>query len=120
MYSASLEAGWWRTRAALGEFGPEDFVTQGELVGPDGVGLLVYGSGIYWGTAYLGPDGYAPDSAGTLVTVADPVPYPGPAAGLAGSEPGRVAQSPGVGRHRYRVLERERVLLTSAKITGTS
>jgi len=41
MYSGSLEAGWWRTLAALGEFGPQDFVTQAELVGPDGVGLLV-------------------------------------------------------------------------------
>jgi hypothetical protein len=91
MYSASLEAGWWRTLAALGEFGPQDFVTQAELVGPDGVGLLVYGSGIHWGTAYLGPDGHAPDSAGTLVTVADPVPVPGPASGLgpdAGLAPG--------------------------------
>jgi hypothetical protein len=82
MYSASLEAGWWRTRAALGEFGPRDFVTQGELVGPDGVGLLVYGSGIYWGTAYLGPVGLAPDSAGTLSAVPDPVPVP-PGPGLA-------------------------------------
>ena len=82
MYSASLEAGWWRTRAALGEFGPQDFVTQGDLVGPDGVGLLVYGSGSYWGTAYLGPVGLAPDSAGTLSAVPDPVsgpPGPGPA-----------------------------------------
>ena len=78
MYSASLEAGWWRSRAALGEFGPEDFVTQGELVGPDGVGLLVYGTGIYWGTAYLGPIGLAPDSAGTLSAVPDPVPDPEP------------------------------------------
>jgi hypothetical protein len=91
MYSASLEAGWWRTRAALGEFGPKDFETQGELVGPDGVGLLVYGSGIYWGTAYLGPVGLAPDSAGTLSAVPDPVPVPagpGPApAGEAGIAP---------------------------------
>ena len=78
MYSASLEAGWWRTLAALGEFGPQDFVTQAELVGPDGVGLLVYGSGIHWGTAYLGPDGHAADSAGTLVEVA-PAPGPPPA-----------------------------------------
>jgi hypothetical protein len=81
MYSASLEAGWWRTRAALGEFGPQDFVTQAELVGPGGVGLLVYGSGVHWGTAYLGPDGYAPDSAGTLVEVPAPVSGPGLAAG---------------------------------------
>ena len=83
MYSASLEAGWWRTLPALGEFGPQDFVTQAELVGPDGVGLLVYGTGIHWGTAYLGPDGHAPDSAGTLVTVADPVPGPAPEATFA-------------------------------------
>jgi hypothetical protein len=86
MYSASLEAGWWRSLAALGEFGPRDFVTQAELVGPDGVGLLVYGSGIHWGTAYLGPDGHAADSAGTLVTVPAPAPGPppgpGPEAGL--------------------------------------
>jgi hypothetical protein len=86
MYSASLEAGWWRSLAALGEFGPRDFVTQAELVGPDGVGLLVYGTGIHWGTAYLGPDGHAADSAGTLVTVPAPAPWPppgpGPEAGL--------------------------------------
>lgn len=88
MHPAPLEVGWWRTRDALGEFGPRDFVTQGELVGPDGVGLLVYGSGIYWGTAYLGPDGHAPDSAGTLAAVQDPDPEPpgpapGPEAGIA-------------------------------------
>ncbi|MGH3247260.1 MAG: hypothetical protein ACRDOI_13770 [Trebonia sp.] len=76
MYSAAVEAGWWRTRAAVGEFGPRDFVTQAELVSPDGVGLLVYGSGIHWGTAYLGPDGHAPDSAGTLVAMPDPAPEP--------------------------------------------
>ena len=35
MYSAFLEAGWWRTRAALGDFGPQDFATQARLVGPD-------------------------------------------------------------------------------------
>ena len=72
MYPASMEAGWWRTLAALGEFGPGDFGTQAALVGPDGVGLLVYGSGIYWGSAYLGPDGHAPDSAGTLVAADGP------------------------------------------------
>jgi hypothetical protein len=90
MYSGSLEAGWWRTLAALGEFGPQDFVTQAELVGPDGVGLLVYGTGIHWGTAYLGPDGHAPDSAGTLVSAPAapaPGPPPGPAPG-AGLAPG--------------------------------
>ncbi len=78
MYSARLELGWWRTLATLGEFGPQDFMTQAELVGPDGVGLLVYGSGIHWGTAYLGPDGRAPDSAGTLVSVPEPPPDPEP------------------------------------------
>jgi hypothetical protein len=78
MYTAELEVGWWRTLPALGEFGPQDFEAQAELVGPDGVGLLVYGSGPHWGTAYLGPIGLAPDSAGTLVAVADPEP-PAPA-----------------------------------------
>lgn len=84
MYSASLEVGWWRTLAALGEFRPRDFATQAALAGPGGVGLLVYGSGIHWGTAYLGPDGHAPDTAGTLVAVPPPVPdpLPGPEAGL--------------------------------------
>ena len=85
MYSASLELGWWRTRAELGDFGPGDYLTQAELIGPDGVGLLVYGSGIHWGTAYLGPDGHAPDSAGTLVEA------PGTAAG---SDPGPPGPGP--------------------------
>jgi hypothetical protein len=75
MYSAELEVGWWRTRAALGEFGPLDFQTQAGLVGPDGVGLLVYGTGVHWGTAYLGTEGLAPDTAGTLVAAA-PAPAP--------------------------------------------
>jgi hypothetical protein len=79
MYSGSREeVGWWRTLAALGEFGPRDFETQAELVGPEGVGLLVYGSGLHWGTAYLGPDGLPPDSAGTLIAVADSEPLPDP------------------------------------------
>jgi hypothetical protein len=78
MYSSFVEAGWWRSLAALGEFGPGDFVSQAELVGPGGVGLLVYGSGSRWGTAYLGPDGLAPDSAGTLVAVPEPAPGPPP------------------------------------------
>ena len=81
MYSASLELGWWRTRADLGDFGPDDYLTQAELIGPDGVGLLVYGSGVHWGTAYLGPDGHAPNSAGTLVEAPEAAPVladPGP------------------------------------------
>lgn len=76
MYPDSLEVGWWRTLAALGEFSQRDFMTQAELVGPDGVGLLVYGSGVHWGTAYLGRDGHAPDTAGTLVTATDPLTEP--------------------------------------------
>jgi hypothetical protein len=89
MYPGSVEAGWWRTLAALGEFGPQDFEAQAELVGPGGVGLLVYGSGVHWGTAYLGPDSQAPDSAGTLAATPAPAPprgpdpQAGPAAGLA-------------------------------------
>jgi hypothetical protein len=82
MYTASFEVGWWRSLPALGEFNPQDFDTQAALVGPYGVGLLVYGSGIYWGTAYLGPDGLAPDSAGSLAAVpagaAEPEPEPEP------------------------------------------
>jgi hypothetical protein len=92
MYSSDVEAGWWRSLAGLGEFGPQDFETQAELVGPGGVGLLVYGSSVHWGTAYLGPDSQAPDSAGTLAatpapatpapaTPRGPEPQAGPAAG---------------------------------------
>jgi hypothetical protein len=84
MYTASFEVGWWRTLPGLGEFNSQDFETQAALVGPNGVGLLVYGSGIYWGTAYLGPDGLAPDSAGSLAAVPadagvrEPAPEPEP------------------------------------------
>jgi hypothetical protein len=67
MYTDSHEVGWWRTLPELDEFSSRDLETQSALVGPDGVGLLVYGSGDHWGTAYLGGDGHAPDSAGTLV-----------------------------------------------------
>jgi hypothetical protein len=72
MYSAALEVGWWRTLADPGEFGPGDFVTQRELVGPGGVGLLVFGSGLEWGTAYLGPDGQVPGSARSFIPVSRP------------------------------------------------
>lgn len=129
MYTAELEVGWWRTLPALGEFGPQDFETQAELVGPDGVGLLVYGSGPHWGTAYLGPIGLAPDSAGTLVAVADPepqspagsVPQPesadvAPGAGPvqeppppAGTVPPAASGIPGPWRTRPRVTSRIRV-----------
>lgn len=86
MYPASREAGWWRTLPEPGDFGPGDFLTQQELVEPDGAGLLVYGSGRPWGSAYLGPDGRTPDVSGTLVVVPeteeDPGPEPAASAGL--------------------------------------
>jgi hypothetical protein len=93
MYSSYFEVGWWRTRTVPGEFGPGDFATQAALAGPDGVGLLVYATGILWGTAYLGPDGHAPDSAGTLVAAAaapGPPPEPDPAL----NAEGELAQEP--------------------------
>jgi hypothetical protein len=74
MYSAAVEAGWWRTLAGPGEFGPRDFETQSELVGPGGVGLLVFGSGLDWGTAYLGPGGQLPGSARSFIPVSRPAP----------------------------------------------
>jgi hypothetical protein len=83
MYPECLELGWWRTRAALGEFGPGDLATQAELAGRYGVGLLVYGSGSHWGTAYLGPDGHAPEVAGTLVAAEGAAFGPPPDDGLA-------------------------------------
>jgi hypothetical protein len=72
MYPAALEVGWWRTLAGQGEFSPRDFETQRELVGPGGAGLLVFGEGLEWGTAYLGPGGRVPDSARSFI----PVPRP--------------------------------------------
>ena len=106
MYSGDVEAGWWRSLAGLGEFGPQDFETQAELVGPGGVGLLVYGSSVHWGTAYLGPDSQAPDSAGTLAatpapapaTPRGPEPQAGPATGHApGHAPGHGAADSAAG-----------------------
>jgi hypothetical protein len=79
MYAAALEVGWWRTLAGPGEFGPSDFVTQRELVGPGGAGLLVFGAGLEWGTAYLGPEGQVPGSARSFI----PVPRPATEAPLA-------------------------------------
>ena len=78
MYAAAVEVGWWRTLAGPGEFSPGDFVTQGELVGPGGVGLLVFGSGLEWGTAYLGPGGQVPGSARSFIPVPRPAPEPPP------------------------------------------
>jgi hypothetical protein len=78
MYSAAVEVGWWRTLEGPGEFGPRDFETQRELVGPGGVGLLVFGVGLDWGTAYLGPDGQLPGSARSFIPVPRPIPQPPP------------------------------------------
>lgn len=79
MYAAAVEVGWWRTLAGPGEFGPRDFTTQGELVRPGGVGLLVFGSGLDWGTAYLGPGGQVPGSARSFIPVPRPTPDAPPA-----------------------------------------
>lgn len=74
MYSAALEVGWWRSLPGPGEFGPRDFESQRALAGPGGVGLLVFGTGLDWGTAYLGPDGQVPGSARSFIPVPRPVP----------------------------------------------
>lgn len=84
MYQAALEVGWWRSLPAPGEFSPRDFESQRELVGPGGAGLLVFGAGLDWGTAYLGPDGRVPDSARSFIPVSRPASEPSrlPAPGL--------------------------------------
>jgi hypothetical protein len=101
MYPAALEVGWWRTLAGPGAFGPPDFATQRELVGPGGVGLLVFGSGLDWGTAYLGPDGQVPGSARSFI----PVPRPAPEAPLAPAR--EFGQVPGTGREPEADLEQK-------------
>src|SRR3984957_6830198 len=63
VYSASAEAGWWRSLPAAGEFGSRDYETQRALVGPRGAGLLVFGAGLDWGTAYVGPGALPPSTA---------------------------------------------------------
>lgn len=80
MYSSAFEVGWWRSLPAPGGFSPRDYLTQQDLIEPGGVGLLVFGSGLNWGTAYLGPDAHQPGPAGALI------PPPRPAA-----DPGEVA-----------------------------
>ena len=113
MYSAALEVGWWRTLAGPGEFGPRDFVTQRGLVGPGGVGLLVFGSGLEWGTAYLGPDGRVPGSARSFIPVARP-------ATEAPLAPAReLGPVPGTGREPDADLERAPEPATAAA-PGTS
>jgi hypothetical protein len=67
MYTSSVEAGWWRSLPAPGEFGPRDLETQRALVGPGGAGLLVFGSGLDWGTAYLGPGALSPDTTSLVL-----------------------------------------------------
>jgi hypothetical protein len=81
MYSASLEVGWWRSLPGPGAFSPRDFQTQRELVGAGGAGLLVFGSGLDWGTAYLGPDGQLPGSARSFIPVSRPAEDSLPASG---------------------------------------
>ncbi len=101
MYSAALEVGWWRTLAGPGEFGPRDFTTQHELVGPGGAGLLVFGSGLEWGTAYLGPDGQVPGSARSFI----PVPRPSPDAPF--TPPRELGPAPAAAPEPVLELERE-------------
>jgi hypothetical protein len=76
MYSTAFEAGWWRSVPGAGQFGPRDFESQRALVPPGGAGLLVFGSGLEWGTAYLGPDGEVPGSVRSFIPVPRPVPGP--------------------------------------------
>lgn len=84
LYSAAVEVGWWRSLPGPGEFGALDFESQRGLVGPGGAGLLVFGSGLDWGTAYLGPEGRVPDSARSFIPVPRPATEPPrrPASGL--------------------------------------
>lgn len=88
MYSAALEAGWWRSVPGSGEFSARDLDSQRELVGPGGAGLLVFGSGLDWGTAYLGPEALLPGSARSFI------PVPGPATGAQGPPAPGLSQAP--------------------------
>lgn len=97
MYTSSVEAGWWRSLPAPGEFGPRDRQTQRALVGPGGAGLLVFGSGLDWGMAYLGPDALSPGTTEPVLPVPRLAPetpdVPGPEAGPAlEAEPGLEAE----------------------------
>ena len=73
-YSAALEVGWWRSFHGPGEFSPGDLESQCEFVGPGDVGLLVFGSGLSWGIAYVAPDGQFPGSARSYITIPRPAP----------------------------------------------
>lgn len=110
MYSGALEVGWWRSLPAAGGFGSRDFVTQRELAGPGGVGLLVFASGLDWGTAYLGPDGQAAGPAGSLVPVPRLAPETDPPPGTV--SPGTVP--PGTGAPGTELTPRRQPVLTPA------
>jgi hypothetical protein len=86
MYSAALEVGWWRSLPAAGGFGPRDYLTQQDLIAPGGVGLLVFGSGLDWGTAYLGPDAHPPGPADSRIPAPRPA-YGGERASALDPEP---------------------------------
>jgi hypothetical protein len=78
MYSAALEVGWWRSFPGPADLGPGDLESPCELVRPGGVGLLVFGSGLNWGIAYVAPDGQIPGSTRSYITVPEPAPAPHP------------------------------------------
>jgi hypothetical protein len=86
MYSSALEVGWWRTLPAPGGFSPRDYLTQQDLIRPGGIGLVVFGSGLDWGAAYLGPDARPP---GPLIPAPRPASHTGP------SYEGDIAAGPG-------------------------
>jgi hypothetical protein len=75
MYSSALEVGWWRTLPAPGGFNGRDYLTQQDLIRPGGIGLVVFGSGLDWGAAYLGPDARPPDP---LIPAPRPASHAGP------------------------------------------
>ncbi len=86
MYSSALEVGWWRTLPAPGGFNGRDYLTQQDLIRPGGIGLVVFGSGLDWGTAYLGPDARPPDPL---------IPAPRPASHAGPSYEGDIVAGPG-------------------------
>jgi len=80
MYTSALEIGWWRSLQAPGGFNTRDYLTQQDLIEPGGVGLLVFGSGLDWGTVYLGPDAHPPAAAGAQIPAPRAAAEGGPAA----------------------------------------